>query len=128
MTDDERSIRNLVETWMTASKAGDLATILSLMADDVVFMIPGQKPFGKEAFKTAAAASKNVRFEGTSDIQEIRVFDDWAYLRNYLEVAVTQPDEQKPERRSGYTLTILRKNPDGRWLLVRDANLLTVDG
>ena len=26
--------------------------------------------------------------------------------------------------RSGYTLTILRKEPDGRWLLVRDANLL----
>jgi hypothetical protein len=27
--------------------------------------------------------------------------------------------------RSGYTLTILQKQPDGRWLLARDANLLT---
>jgi len=28
-------------------------------------------------------------------------------------------------RRAGYTLTILRKGPDGRWRLARDANLLT---
>jgi ketosteroid isomerase-like protein len=27
-------------------------------------------------------------------------------------------------RRSGYMLTLFRKNPDGRWLLARDANLL----
>jgi len=28
-------------------------------------------------------------------------------------------------RRSGYTLTILRKEADGKWRLARDANLLT---
>ena len=27
-------------------------------------------------------------------------------------------------RRAGYTLTILRKEPDGKWLLARDANLV----
>jgi ketosteroid isomerase-like protein len=26
--------------------------------------------------------------------------------------------------RSGYTLTILRKNPNGAWVIARDANLL----
>jgi len=30
----------------------------------------------------------------------------------------------KPNVRSGYTLTILRKNVDGAWVLARDANLL----
>jgi ketosteroid isomerase-like protein len=28
-------------------------------------------------------------------------------------------------RRSGYTLTILRKGEDGRWRLFRDANLVS---
>ena len=28
-------------------------------------------------------------------------------------------------RRSGYTLSILRKEQSGRWVLLRDANLLT---
>jgi hypothetical protein len=49
MTDDERAIRNVVETWMAASKSGDIATVLTLMTEDVVFMVPGQEPFGKEA-------------------------------------------------------------------------------
>jgi len=41
---------------------------------------PAEGRSAKEAFKIAAAASKNVRFEGRGDIQEIRVFDEWAYF------------------------------------------------
>jgi uncharacterized protein (TIGR02246 family) len=55
MTDDERAIRELVDTWMAASKAGD--SVLSLMADDVIFMVTGREPFGKEEF---AAASEDI--------------------------------------------------------------------
>jgi ketosteroid isomerase-like protein len=43
MMDDERAIRELVSTWFTATKNGDLATVLDLMA--VVFMVPGGEPF-----------------------------------------------------------------------------------
>src|SRR5262245_44752625 len=126
MTDDERAIRDLVATWMEASRAGDLDTVLGLMADDVVFMVPGQRPFGKAAFRATSEGMKNLRIDGKSDIQELQVLGDWAYLRNYLEVMVTPPGS-KPMRRSGYTLTILRKEADGRWRLARDANLLTPD-
>jgi len=47
MSPDERAIRDLVDTWMTASREGDTATVLSLMSDDVIFMVPGREPFGK---------------------------------------------------------------------------------
>jgi uncharacterized protein (TIGR02246 family) len=127
MTEDERAIRKLVETWMMASKAGDVDTVLRLMADDVVFMVPGEPPFGKEAFAAASAGMKDARIDGKSDIRELRVLGDWAYLRNYLEVTVTPPGGQEPVRRSGYTLTILQKQPDGRWVLARDANLMTAE-
>lgn len=123
MTDDERAIRQLVETWMTASRAGDTATVLSLMCDDVVFMVPGQEPFGKQAFAASSSAMQDAKIEGKSDIQELRVMGDWAYLRNRLEITVTPP-AGAPTRRTGYTLTILRKEADGRWRLARDANLL----
>ena len=122
MTDDEHAIRDLVATWMTASRAGDLQTVLDLMTDDVVFMVPGREPFGRREF-AAAQAMKDARMEGTSDIVELEVLSGWAYLRNHLNVTVTPPGG-KPVRRAGYTLTILRKQPDGRWLLARDANLL----
>lgn len=45
MTDDERAIRELVSTWMRASETGDVNTVLSLMADDVIFMVPGREPW-----------------------------------------------------------------------------------
>jgi uncharacterized protein (TIGR02246 family) len=127
MTEDERAIRELVDTWLAATKTGDLRTVLSLMTEDVVFMVPGQKPFGKEAFEAASEGMANVRIEGTSDILEIQVLGDWAYLRTYIKMSMSGSDGEAPIRRSGYTLTILRRESDGRWRLARDANLLTAE-
>ena len=84
MEKDEQAIRDLVDTWLAASKAGDLATVLSLMADDVVFMVPGREPFGKEEFATQNRNMKNFRIEGSSEIQELEILGDWAWLRNRL--------------------------------------------
>ena len=122
MTDDERAIRDLVSTWMAASQAGDIETVLGLMADDVVFTVVGREPFGKAEFAAASRGMTNVKMQGTSDIRELQVLGDWAYLRNYLTVTVTPPSG-KPMRRAGWTLTILRKT-SGKWLLARDANLM----
>ncbi|HEY6383710.1 MAG TPA: SgcJ/EcaC family oxidoreductase [Pseudolabrys sp.] len=124
MSPDERAIRDLVDTWMKATRAGDTATVLSLMSDDVIFMVPGREPFGKDAFAATSQSMKGFRLEGTADIRELRVLGDWAYLRNFIEITVTPPGGAAV-RRSGYTLTILRKESDGRWRLMRDANLVS---
>ena len=108
---------------MTATKNGDLDTVLGLMADDVVFMVPGQEPFGKEAFAAASARMADVQFDGRHEIKELQVLGDWAYLRNHIDLTV-RPAAGAPSHRAGYTLTIFRRQPDGRWLLSRDANLL----
>ena len=123
MNEDERSIRTLVATWMTATQRGDLQTVLDLMADDVIFMVPGQQPFGKEAFAAASRSMKSARVEGRSDIEELKVLGNWAYVRNHIDLTIT-PEQGAPMHRAGYTLTILRKEADGRWVLARDANLV----
>jgi uncharacterized protein (TIGR02246 family) len=123
MTDDERAIRAVVDAWFAATRAGDVDTVLDLMTDDVVFMVPGQEPFGKAAYAAASRGMANVAIEGASEIVELRVLGDWAYLRNHIELTVTPPSGEAV-RRSGYTLTIVRKERDGRWRLARDANLL----
>lgn len=127
MSPDERAIRDLVAKWRAASQAGDTETVLGLMTDDAVFMVPGREPFGKEAFAAASRGAQGVRIEGSSDIRELKVLGDWAYLRSYLEVKMMPPGGNAVER-SGYTLTIFQKQPDGRWLLARDANLVTAAG
>jgi uncharacterized protein (TIGR02246 family) len=124
MTDDERAIRELMAKWMAATKGGDVATVLGLMADDVVFMVPGREPFGKAEFAALSRGMEGVQFEGSSEIVELQVLGDWAWARNRIRVTVTPPGGQAMTR-AGYTLTILRKESDGRWVLARDANLLS---
>ncbi len=125
MSPDEQAIRDLVTRWIDATKAGDTKTVLSLMTDDVVFMVPGHEPFGKEAFEVASSGNTTSSIEGTSEILELQVLGEWAYMRSRLHVKVTPPAGGAIER-AGNTLTIFKKQPDGRWLLARDANLLTV--
>ena len=123
---EEQKIRDVLTTWMAASKSGDLATVLGLMSDDVVFMTPGNEPFGKEAFAAASQAMEGIEIDGHSEIAEIKVLGDWAWMRSRLRVTVTPPNG-KPIVRSGYTLTILQKNPSGNWVIARDANLLALE-
>ena len=124
MTADEKEIRLLVETWMSATKRGDLDTVLGLMAEDVVFLVPGQAPMtGKAAYAAATRAQKGVTFDGKSQIREVVVLGEWAWLRQQLTVVTTPADGGEITVRAGHTLSILRKD-QGRWLLARDANLL----
>jgi uncharacterized protein (TIGR02246 family) len=92
------------------------------MADDVVFLTPGQEPFGKDQFENAAR-NRSIQVEGNSDIEELEIADRWAWMRTHINVTMT-PASGQPHHRAGYTLTSLRKEPDGRWVMARDANLL----
>jgi uncharacterized protein (TIGR02246 family) len=121
---DEQAIRQLVDSWLKASESGDLNTMLSLVADDVIFMVPGKEPFGKQEFAENYKQMKGVKLTTRSDIQEIKVLGEWAWMRNLLRVTFT-PGDGSPTTHSGYVLTILRKTSDGRWVITRDANLLT---
>lgn len=124
--DDESQIRELVATWMAATRAGDVDTVLDLMTDDVVFLLPGRAPMRKAEFAAAARAQAGAQaptIAGRSEIREVQVCGEWAFLWSHLEVQVTPPDGAPATKRAGHTLTVLRKQ-DGRWRLARDANLL----
>jgi uncharacterized protein (TIGR02246 family) len=126
MQTDEQAIREVLASWFRASKAGDVETVLSLMTEDVVFLVPGQPPMrGKAAF-AASQAGMSARFtlDATSDTQEIIVLGDWAYIWTQLSVVMTPKGGGEAVKRAGPTLSIFRKE-SGRWLLARDANLLS---
>jgi uncharacterized protein (TIGR02246 family) len=123
---DEDQIREFVTTWMEASRAGDQSTVLSLMTDDAVFLVPGRPPMGKADFAAAANPPPQApppRVDGHSEIQEIKVLGDWAFMWTRLAVVISPSDGSPSTERRGHTLSILRRE-NGRWLLARDANLL----
>ncbi|MEO8153995.1 MAG: SgcJ/EcaC family oxidoreductase [Rhizobacter sp.] len=126
MQSDEQQIRALVSTWMSATQAGDVQTVLDLMTDDVVFLRPGQPPMRKADFAESAkaqAGGKAPKFEGRSEIQEVKVAGEWAFAWSKLSVTATPPDGSPPIERAGHTLTVFNKQ-GGIWRLARDANLL----
>ena len=122
----EQEIRDVITTWMEATKKGDTRAVLELMTDDVVFLTPGHPPMHKAEFAEGAKAQQSGKaptFDGTSEIQEVRVLGDWAFMWTRLTVIATPRDDGAPLRRAGHTLTILRKE-GGRWKIARDANML----
>src|SRR5258706_1894218 len=112
MQGDAQKIRELIGAWQRATAAEDLPKVLDLMAGDAVFLLPGQPPMrGRDAFAAATrAALDRFRIESTSDIQELQVEGDWAWCWNHLKVTMTPKPTGVPIRRSGYTLTIFRRN------------------
>jgi len=125
MPDDEERIRELIERWHRETAAGNVAAVLRLMADDVIFFAPGQPPMNKDAFKKGLRAIlEGHRIASKSDIREIRVLDGWAYCWSELSVAVAPRGGGLEKRRKGFVLSILRKSTDGAWLMARDANML----
>ena len=124
---DERAIRKLIDDWMQATAQGDAGRVLSLMSDDVVFMTAGREPFGKKEFAAQSEGLKDVKLHCVAQPVEIKVLGDWAYLRNHIDLTMT-PKSGQPIKRAGYTLTILNRQPDGRWVITRDANLMPPPG
>lgn len=129
MSSDEQAIRDLVAKWHRASAQGDFDTVLSLMSDDVVFLVPGHPPIrGKKEFDALQRkAIGRFRMAAQTDFAEIVVHGDWAHFWCHLSVEMTPLDGSATMRRSGHTLTLLRKQPNGAWVLARDANLLVAD-
>jgi uncharacterized protein (TIGR02246 family) len=125
-TPDERAIRSLITAWHVAAQAGDTESVLTLIAEDAIFLTPGQPPIvGRAQF---AALQRTVagqfRFESAATVQEVIVHGDWAHTWSDLSVTMFPADGGPPVRRTGPTLSIFRKEPGGSWVLVRDANML----
>jgi uncharacterized protein (TIGR02246 family) len=128
MNGDEQAIRAAVQTWMQASADGDLPRVLALIDEDVVFLGPGRPPMRKAEFEAASKAmAGKMRIDGASDIQDIRVVGDWAYVWTQLTITMSPGDGSGPVRRSGPGLSVWRKTPDGRWVIYRDANMVTTE-
>jgi uncharacterized protein (TIGR02246 family) len=121
---DADAIRAVIAAWLAATKEGNVATVAALMTDDVVFLVPGRLPFGKAEFLAASAAMAGMTIDGRSNIEDLGVSGDMAYVRSRLQIEITPQPGSAVVRKSGYTLSIFRRSADGQWRLARDANLV----
>lgn len=126
MNADEQAIRELVTLWHAATVAGDVDTVISLMADDVIFLVPSKPPMqGRSAFERGL---RNLltqhRIESTAEVREVEVSGNLAYCWSNLHVRIVPLSGGNGTVRAGSALSMFRKEVSGAWVLIRDANLL----
>lgn len=125
MTNDEQAIRAVVANWARASAIGDYHTMLTMLADDMVFVVPGAPPFGKTEFAAAwEGPMRGAKINCDAEVEEVLISGDFGVTRTKLRVQITTTEGQTSAA-NGYTMTLFRKQADGRWVMARDANLLT---
>jgi len=126
MSAEERQVRAAHSTWIDAVNAGDLDQLLTLMSADAVFLSPGTAPSGRSEFSAHfTAAKREIRFSCVSELEEVVVADDVAFTRSRDSLSVMPIVGTGETQFAGHRITVYRKQPDGRWLLARDAHTLS---
>ena len=131
MTDDEQQIRTLIGRWAEAVHAGDLETVVTDHAGDIVmFDVP--PPYdgvrGIEAYRATWPPFFRFQLEGASfEIVSLDVTagDDVAFAHALLRCGTQQELADKPENRLRLTLG-LRKE-DGRWIVAHEHHSFPLD-
>jgi uncharacterized protein (TIGR02246 family) len=126
MGSDERAIRELHSIWIDAVNAGNLDRLFTLMTDDVVFLNPGRAPVGRTGFSPGfSAAHEQARIRCISELEEVVVGGEIAYTLSRDSLSVIPRAGGDAMQLAGHRITVYRKQPDGRWLLARDAHTLS---
>ena len=130
MQTDEQEIRELFDNWIEATTRGDLDLAHRCIAEDAMFLVPGAGQMDKLTFAQAAAGvspeDSPMEFELKSNILEVRVFGDHAYMLVESSLLITPKNGGPSSKMQGHSLSILEKR-DGRWQIFRDANTLTAE-
>jgi uncharacterized protein (TIGR02246 family) len=123
MTPEEREAREVHSTSVHALNAGALDRLITLMADDVVFLDPGEAPPGREEFRARfSAGHEEFRIACSSELEEVVVVACVAYTRSRDALSVIPRASGEAAHLAGHRITIYPRQPDGRWLLDRDAH------
>ena len=124
LNEDEEAIRGLFAAWKRASQAKDVDGLSKLIAEDAIFLAPGQPPIrGRAAFEGLYRQVLGAfTFEQEWVFEEIAVLGDWGYCWGRDSVTMTPLAGGPAVRASGAGLSILRRLADGSWVVARGIN------
>lgn len=124
--DEVQRIHDLVSRWMAALAVGDLAGLAGMMTDDVVVIHgDGRVLSGKGAvIGELAGTLARFRVEQVSESEETIVAGEWAFDRARVRTRVTARDDGRVSNGASRTLTVLRREAGGAWLVARAIGVL----
>jgi uncharacterized protein (TIGR02246 family) len=126
-SDDEQAIRKLFADWKVAIKNKDVPRLLTFITDDSVFLTSNTPPLkGKKAVESLYRnifAGFNVEQEITTE--EIEVDGDRAFTWGTDALTLTPLTGGNLTKLKGYGMSILQRQPDGSWRVMRGINNMT---
>ncbi len=116
--EDVAAIRAAAQSYAEAQLANDYAAVASHYTEDAVFMSPNTPLVeGRAAIQAALEGSRGTVTEYSNTPVEIEGRGDLAYARGIFTMASAIEGMPEPVRDTAKYLVILRKQPDGAWLI-----------
>lgn len=115
---DRTSIAELLRKHDATLESGDTQGLFALMTDDYVEMGAGTPPLeGKDVARKSLDEflAKNLMTAFKSDIRDIRISGDWAYVRADNAQLITQKSDGIAREIHGKQMLVLHREKDGSW-------------
>jgi uncharacterized protein (TIGR02246 family) len=112
---DIAAIESLTNQVMNSWNEGDLDAFMDTIADNAIYMPPGEPVInGKEAIRNWYNFD-NFSFDVTIFIDEIEVQGDLGFQRSHWKGSWIQKDSGETTQMESKTINIFKKQPDGSW-------------
>ena len=120
--DDRVAIEALSAAYDANFNAADVDALVASYTDDALRMVPnGPTLVGKEAIRAALQAEFDVNtIETVGVAEEIRVVEDWAFVRGTYSDTVTPKAGGDLTQVQGKWVSIVHRQADGTWKWHRD--------
>ncbi|MGO4211331.1 DUF4440 domain-containing protein [Terriglobus sp. YAF25] len=121
---DELAIRQVVADWIQFTVEERVEELMDLMTDDMLFLTTMFPPMTKAEFeKGTREMVGKARIVPRAEIKEVQVEGNFGWLWQELTVNVVV-EGKEPMVMKGRTMGIYRRCEDGKWRLMRDANMM----
>jgi uncharacterized protein (TIGR02246 family) len=117
---DLRKIEEATQTAMKAALAKDFATWAALFLDDAVLNPPNEPAVKGRAAIRAWLEKFPPITEFKLNHEKVEGREDLAYVLGTYTMTITPPGAPGPVKDSGKFVTVVRRQPDGRWLCAVD--------
>ena len=116
---DVAAIRQICDLWDEVMPTGDWDRAGETLSEDFVFYFPEQQPMnGRSAWRQWAESFPPVQ-HSKINIEEMDGRDDLAFIR--ATQSFTIEADGKPVTNTSRWIAILRKQPNGSWLIASEA-------
>jgi uncharacterized protein (TIGR02246 family) len=117
---DLKKIDDITQTAMNAALAKDFATWATLFLDDAVINPPNEPAVkGRSAIRAWLEKFPPLT-EFKLNNEKVEGREDLAYVLGTYTITITPPGAPGPVKDSGKFVTVVRRQPDGRWLCAVD--------